>query len=78
MEPSFFFGAMYVSYAIGVAISLSIFALAYLLLNFSLVNSIILLSAVLFLIIPLNVRLSRNIWINLFINYDSKSTHSNS
>jgi len=78
MEPSFFFGAMYVSYGLGVGISLAVFALTYLVLDFTLINSIISLGVVLLIIAPINLRLSRNIWINLFVNYDSKATLSNS
>lgn len=78
MEPSFFFGAMYVSYALGVAIGVAIFVITYVMLNFTLINSIITICAVLFVMIPINVRLSRNIWVNFFINYDAKVKLSNS
>ena len=73
MEPSFFFGAMYVSYALGVVICVAIFLLVYLLLESTLLNTLFTICLVLFVFIPLNIRLSRNIWINLFINYDSKA-----
>ncbi len=36
MEPSFFFGAMYVSYAVGIAFATAAFVISYWLLNLSL------------------------------------------
>lgn len=74
IEPSFFFGAMYVSYAVGVAIAIAAFIIAYFILgigrNYSFL-AIILTLAVLF---PFIVRISRNIWINLFVNFDKKQS----
>lgn len=76
IEPSFFYGAMYVSYAVGVAFSVAIFVTTYVLLDLSLLQSFIAIVAGLVLSMPVIVRLSRNIWINLFINYDPKKQPS--
>ena len=39
MEPSFFFGAMYVSYAVGIAFAVPAFVIPYFFLNVSLLNT---------------------------------------
>jgi len=46
MEPSFFYGAMYVNYGLTVA--------------------------ALLILAPFNLRLSRIIWINMFVHFDKK------
>ena len=69
IEPSFFFGAMYVSYGIGVAISVASFVITHFILNLSIHISFITIIAALVLLFPYIIRISRNIWINLFLNY---------
>jgi uncharacterized protein (DUF983 family) len=73
IEPSFFYGAMYVSYGLGVAISIATFIIAKVFLDSSLLNAFYAIIAVLILLMPVIMRLSRNIWINIFVHYD-KST----
>ncbi len=70
MEPSFFYGAMYVSYAITVALCVLIFILAKLLLQFTLLQSFATIFIGLILLIPVNLRLSRIVWINLFVKFE--------
>ncbi|WP_424493155.1 DUF983 domain-containing protein [Salinimicrobium sp. GXAS 041] len=70
MEPSFFFGAMYVSYAVGVAFAVPVFIIAYYFLNSSLLNSFFAIVAALFIFMPVIIRLSRNIWVNFFFSYN--------
>lgn len=70
MEPSFFYGAMYVNYGLTVGISIATFVIATLFFNLSLVESFIPIVIVLVLTAPLTIRLSRIIWINLFVKYD--------
>ena len=70
IEPSFFYGAMYVSYALTVAISVATFIICQLLyidLTWTLATIII----VLILMIPYLVRISRLIYINMFVGYQS-------
>ena len=74
MEPSFFYGAMYVNYGLTVGISIATFLIAVLFLNFSLVESFIPIVITLVLTAPISIRFSRIIWINLFIKYDLKAT----
>lgn len=69
MEPSFFYGAMYVSYGLGVAFSVAAFVIAFLIIKASLLNSFIAIVATLVVLMPVIIRLSRNIWINLFVKY---------
>lgn len=72
MEPSFFFGAMYVSYGVGIAFAVPAFFIPYYILNISLLNTFWIIVAALFVLLPIVVRISRNIWINIFFNYDKK------
>ena len=70
MEPSFYYGAMYVNYAISVAISIVTFVIVTLLFNFNMIESFIPIVIALFLTTPIAIRFSRIIWINLFVKYD--------
>ena len=69
MEPSFFFGAMYVSYAVGIAFAVAVFVLVYLVAGASLLNTFIAIVITLILFLPVIIRISRNIWVNFFIKY---------
>lgn len=69
-EPSFYTGAMYVGYALTVAIVLITFTISLTFFeepNISLMFWIVMVIVVLFA--PMNIRLSRNIWANTFIQY---------
>ncbi len=70
IEPSFFYGAMYVSYGLNVAIGISAFIVSYVVLSASLKVTFISIIASLILSFPLVLRLSRNIYINMFVSYD--------
>lgn len=69
IEPSFFYGSMYVSYAVGVAFATVAFVVSFLLLDFNLLQTFFCIVATLFFSAPIIMRLSRNIWINLFMTY---------
>ena len=71
LEPSFFYGAMYVNYGITVGISIVTFLIGTLLFNLSLLQSFAAIVGALFLLAPINLRLSRILWINLFISYEA-------
>ncbi len=79
MEPSFFYGAMYVNYSLTVGISIITFAIATLFFNISLIESFIPIVIVLLVSAPFLTRFSRIIWINFFVKYhpDSKNTFQN-
>ena len=69
IEPSFFYGAMYVSYAVGVAFSIAAFIISFVIFETSLKTSFFVIIATLILLMPVTMRLSRNIWINFFVRY---------
>ena len=68
IEPSFFYGAMYVSYGLNVAIGILAFILIFQFDN-SVTTIFFSIIAVLILSFPLVMRLSRNIYINIFVSY---------
>lgn len=70
IEPSFFYGAMYVSYAVGVAFAVATFIVSYFWLSLDRLQTFFAITAVLVLSLPIILRLSRNIWINFFFSYD--------
>jgi uncharacterized protein (DUF983 family) len=70
MEPSFFYGSMYVSYGVGIAFAVAAFVISYVLLETSLVFAFIAIVFTLIGFMPIIMRWSRNIWINLFMSYD--------
>jgi uncharacterized protein (DUF983 family) len=70
IEPSFFYGAMYVSYGLNVAIGIAAFIISYVIFNASLKIAFISIIASIVLSFPLVLRLSRNIYINMFVSYD--------
>jgi uncharacterized protein (DUF983 family) len=69
MEPSFFFGAMYVSYALGVAVAIAVFIITYFFFGGGLMATFIAITGTLIVLMPLLIRISRNIWINMFLKY---------
>ncbi len=70
MEPSFYYGAMYVTYGLTVGISIITFAISTLLFKLSLLQSFIPIVIVLILTAPISLRFSRIIWINIFVHYN--------
>ena len=73
IEPSFFYGAMYVSYGVGVAFAVAAFVIIFLFFKASLINTFIGIIVTLIVFMPFIIRVSRNIWINFFIKYDPKA-----
>lgn len=73
IEPSFFYGAMYVSYGVGIAFAVAAFVIANLFLGANLIETFIAIIVTLVVFMPIIMRLSRNIWINMFVKYDSKA-----
>lgn len=69
IEPSFFFGAMYVSYALGIAFAVAAFIITYFFFGGGLLTTFIAIIATLVVFMPVIIRLSRNIWINMFLHY---------
>ncbi len=74
MEPSFFYGAMYVNYTLTVGLSIATFVIGTLFFNLTMLETFIPIVIVLLITAPLTIRLSRIIWINIFVKYDRNST----
>ena len=70
IEPSFFYGAMYVSYGLNVAVGVAAFIISNLFIGLDLVNSFIAIIGTTIVAFPFVVRWARNIYINMFISYD--------
>ena len=70
IEPSFFYGSMYVSYGLGVALGVAAFIIFYFGFKTNIKTAFIGIASSLILLMPVIMRLSRNIWINIFISYD--------
>ncbi len=68
IEPSFFYGAMYVSYGLNVAIGILTFLIVFQF-DRSVLTSFVSIIIVLILAFPLVLRWSRNIYINMFVSY---------
>ncbi|MCG2418566.1 DUF983 domain-containing protein [Aequorivita sp. F47161] len=70
IEPSFYFGAMYVSYGVGCAIAIAAFIITYFIIGLDRDVTFLIIILCLILLYPPIVRISRNIWINFFVDYD--------
>ena len=70
IEPSFFYGAMYVSYAVGIAFAVAAFVISYVIFKAGIDDIFISIVGTLIVFMPIIMRLSRNIWINFFMHYD--------
>ena len=71
IEPSFFYGSMYVSYGLGVGISIAIYLLLLLLgLARGMVTNFIVISISLVFLMPYINALSKVIWAGFFFKYD--------
>ncbi|EGV43510.1 DUF983 domain-containing protein [Bizionia argentinensis JUB59] len=72
IEPSFFYGSMYVSYGVGIAFAVAAFVISFLFLGSNLMTAFIAIIGTLVVFSPIIMRISRNIWINMFVNYDEE------
>jgi hypothetical protein len=70
MEPSFFFGAMFVNYALTVAIGVATFVISKVILGLTVNQSLVSIIAALILFTPVGLKLARLIWINIFVSYE--------
>jgi uncharacterized protein (DUF983 family) len=68
LEPSFYHGAMYVSYGLSVATSIATFVIC-ILFDIPLFYSFIIVILSLIILTPIMLKLSRIIYINMFISY---------
>lgn len=70
IEPSFFYGAMYVSYGLNVAVGIATFIVTKLIFESSLKFSFISIIVSLIVLAPFVLRWSRNIYINIFVSFN--------
>ena len=70
IEPSFFYGAMYVSYGLNVAVGIAAFIISNVIFYLSLKVAFAAIIASLIVLFPFVLRWSRNIYINMFVSYD--------
>ncbi|WP_341221716.1 DUF983 domain-containing protein [Polaribacter atrinae] len=76
-EPGFFFGSMFVSYALVAAEMIASIVLFKVILGFSYINVVFIVLAVAVLLSTFNFRVSRSIWIYMFYSNESKKhTHT--
>lgn len=73
IEPSFFYGAMYVSYPVGIIFATTAFVVAYYGFKFSVIASFMAIVITMVICMPIIMRLSRNIWINFFFSYSPET-----
>jgi hypothetical protein len=71
-ETGFYYGAMYVSYGLGVAFMVAPAMIMYGVFNLSFEWLLTFILAMYILAFPLFFRLSRNIWLNMFVKYDKQ------
>ena len=69
LEPGFYYGAMYVSYALTIALSVAMFVAINVLWHFDAVWFIGLNGLAILIMFPIIFRLSRAVWFNLFVKY---------
>ncbi len=74
IEPSFFYGAMYVSYALNVAVGVAAFIISHIFIGVNLVQSFIAIIVTLIITFPFVLRWARNSYINMFISYDPNAS----
>jgi uncharacterized protein (DUF983 family) len=72
-ETGFYFGAVYVSYALTVAFGIGLFLLLCVWLDFEVLPYLIIFSVLLIVMLPLFYRSARLIWINFFVHNKPKS-----
>ena len=70
MEPSFYFGAMYIAYALSVVIALVLFLGSwYFIFKKEILYNLMVVFTGLILTSPFNLRMARSVWIHLFVKY---------
>lgn len=78
IEDGFYLGATYVSYGITVGLAVPLLAAAYYLFHLDFMALLPILVALLLVLTPPIVRVSRSIWINFFVHYDPEwKKHAN-
>lgn len=74
-EPGFYQGAMYVSYALMVALFVTTWVLDIILFHFSTWGYLTFVIATMIILTPYTFRIARLIWLNFFIKFDKDKTN---
>ncbi len=78
LEPSFFYGSMYVSYALGVALAVAVYVLLLFLgLGQYALTSFFIIATAIVVLAPYVYQLSKVVWASFFIKYDPKKSTKN-
>jgi uncharacterized protein (DUF983 family) len=73
-EPGFYFGSMFVSYALNTALFIIFWIItSFFVEDMSLFMILGILAVVVIGLLPITFRVSRSIWINFFVHYDPKA-----
>ena len=73
IEPSFYYGSMYVSYAVGIAVAVAVFVLSRIFgLQLKILSLFLTIVITLVLAMPYIGAVSKSIWANIFFKYDKK------
>lgn len=73
-EPGFYFGAMFVSYGVNTALFIGVWVLLSLLVDdYSLTTLLMLLGLTVIIFLPLTFRLSRSVWIAIFVPFQKNA-----
>ncbi len=73
IEPSFYTGSMYVSYAVGIAVAVTTYVLSLIFnLQLSIAGLFIAIVVVLILTMPWIAAVSKSIWANIFFKFDKE------
>ena len=70
IEPSFFYGAMYVSYGLTVAIGGAIFVIASIFEKLTANQALLYIVLGIVVLMPITARLARNIYISMFVKFN--------
>ncbi|MCB0754456.1 MAG: DUF983 domain-containing protein [Flavobacteriales bacterium] len=74
IEPGFYYGAMYISYALTIALSVAIFVAMIVLWHFDIKWYLALNFSTMIILFPPIFRLSRSIWAHIYIRPDKEQT----
>lgn len=71
IEPSFYYGSMYVSYGVGIAVAVAVYVLTLIFgMDLNVLSLFIAIVATLILLMPYIGAVSKSIWANIFFKYD--------
>ncbi len=76
-ESGFYWGAMMVSHALTTVIAVFVHLIVFYFYEWDITPNIVSLISVILILFPIVFRISRSIWINIFVNYDKHISGNN-